>query len=307
MRDDLAAILFERGVRLLPVRKAVILAAGYGTRLLPATKSQPKEILPLIDKPVIHYAADEVVRSGIHEIVIVTSAGKTAIEDYFDRSRDVEDYLARKGDLEKLDLVRSVSKMADFAYVRQPDARGLADAVNTARPLVRDEPFVVLLPDDVILGDPPATRQLIDCYESFGAGVVAVEEVPAMEVSSYGIVDGERVDDRVTRLRRLVEKPRVDEAPSRLGIVGRYLLTPAIWSAIDRLEPGYGGELQITDALQTVAREDALYAYRFQGTRHDTGRPLTALIAAISVGLQRPDIGPGLREFLRDLDLDAET
>jgi UTP--glucose-1-phosphate uridylyltransferase len=283
----------------------VILAAGYGTRMLPATKALPKEMLALVDRPVIHYAVDELVRSGIREIVIVTAAGKGAIEDYFDRSRDLEDLLEKKGDRERLEEMREIVRMADIAYVRQPEARGLADAVNTARALVREGPFVVVLPDDIIAGEPPATRQLIDCYQRFQAGVVAVEEVPESEVSSYGIVAGDAVDEHVTKLSHMVEKPAPASAPSRLAIVGRYLLTSAIWDAIDRLEPGYGGELQITDALQTVAGGEGLYAYRFQGRRFDTGRPLSFLIASIELALRRPDIAPGLLAHLRTIDLEG--
>jgi UTP--glucose-1-phosphate uridylyltransferase len=271
--------------------------------MLPATKALPKEMLALVDRPVIHYAVDELVRSGIREIVIVTAAGKGAIEDYFDRSRDLEDLLEKKGDSERLEEMRGIVRMADIAYVRQPEARGLADAVNTARALVREGPFVVVLPDDIIAGEPPATRQLVDCYQRFQAGVVAVEEVPESEVSSYGIVAGDAIDERVTRLSHMVEKPAPASAPSRLAIVGRYLLTPAIWDAIDRLEPGYGGELQITDALQTVAGGEGLYAYRFQGRRFDTGRPLSFLIASIELALRRPDIAPGLLAHLRTIDL----
>jgi len=291
---------------LLPVRKAVILAAGYGTRLLPVTKAQPKEMLPLVDKPVIHFAVEELANSGIHQVIIVTAIGKRAVEDYFDRSRDVEDLLEKKGDFERLAQLRHVSQMADIAYVRQAEARGLADAVNTARHLVEDEPFVLVLPDDIIAGDPPATKQLIDCYERHHASVVAVEEVAEDQVSQYGIVAGEAIDDRTTKLDRLVEKPPVGQAPSRLGIVGRYLLTPAIWDAIDRVEPGHGGELQITDALQILAREEGMYAYRFAGKRYDTGRPLSYLIASVEFGLRHPEVGPELRTYLRQLNLDGE-
>jgi UTP--glucose-1-phosphate uridylyltransferase len=197
--------------------------------------------------------------------------------------------------------------MADIAYVRQPEARGLADAVNTARTLIRDEPFIVVYPDDIIAGEPPATRQLIDCYDQYGAGVVAVEEVPEELVSSYGVIAGETIDQRVTKISHMVEKPPVGSAPSRLAIVGRLLLTPAIWDAIDHLEPGYGGELQLTDAMQTVARGEGLYAYRFQGARYDTGRPLSFLIASVELALRRPDIAPGLRAYLKRLNLEGES
>jgi UTP--glucose-1-phosphate uridylyltransferase len=291
------------------VTKAVILAAGYGTRMLPATKSQPKEMLPVVDRPVIHYAVEELANSGIEQVVIVTAISKRAVEDYFDRSRDIEALLAEKGDAERLREVQAISSMVNVAYVRQAEMRGLADAVSTARHLVDDEPFVLVLPDDIMLnphGTPP-TRQLIECHERYGVSVVAVEEVPEAEVSSYGIVAGRSVDERVTKLERLVEKPRPSEAPSRLAIVGRYLLTQSVWNAIDRIQPGYGGELQITDALQIVAAEEGLYAYRFQGTRFDTGRPLSFLQASIELALRRPDVAPGLRAYLRGLNLEGES
>ena len=275
--------------------------------MLPATKAIPKEMLALVDRPVIHYSVEELAKSGIEQVIIVTASGKGAIEDYFDRSRDLEDALEAKGDTERLAQIRAVTNMTNVAYVRQHEARGLADAVSTARGLVGDEPFVVVLPDDIIAGEPPATQQLIDCYERYGAGVIAVQELPEEEVSSYGIVAGESLDDRVTKLTHMVEKPSAEDAPSRLGIVGRYLLTPSIWGAIDRVKPGYGGELQITDALQIVAAEEGLYAYRFQGKRLDTGRPLAFLEASIELALRRPDVAPGLREYLRSVNLDGEA
>jgi UTP--glucose-1-phosphate uridylyltransferase len=285
----------------------VILAAGYGTRMLPATKAMPKEMLTLVDRPVIHYAVEEMVHSGVREIVIVTSAGKGTLEDYFDRAADLERTLETRGALDRLELVRSVTQMADIAYVRQPEARGLADAVNTARSLVRDEPFIVVYPDDIIAGQPPAAKQLIDCYQHFHGGVVAVEEVPLEQVSSYGVIAGEPLDDRVTKISHMVEKPPISSAPSRLAIVGRLLLTPAIWDAIDRVEPGYGGELQLTDAMQIVAREEGLYGLRFEGDRYDTGRPLSYLIASIELALRRPDVAPALRDYLRGLKLEVES
>jgi UTP--glucose-1-phosphate uridylyltransferase len=297
----------SRGALLNDVRKAVILAAGYGSRLLPATKSQPKEMLPLVDKPIIHYAVEEAVRSGIKDIIIVTAIGKRSVEDYFDRSRDIEELLRAKGDSQRLEEILAISSMANFAYVRQGEMGGIGHAVLTARHLVDDdEPFVLFLPDDVIIGEPPATKQLIDCYRQHRVSVVAVEQVPEQETSSYGIVAGDEVDSRLTRLTRLVEKPAPGTAPSRLAIVGRYLLTPAIFEAIERTAPGYGGEIQITDALQVLASEEGMYALRFEGERYDTGRPLTLLTAAVSVGLKRPDIGPEFRAFLRGLKLNEE-
>jgi UTP--glucose-1-phosphate uridylyltransferase len=286
------------------VRKAVILAAGYGSRLLPATKSQPKEMLPLVDKPIIHYAVEEAVNSGIKDVIIVTAIGKRSVEDYFDRSRDIEDLLRAKGDTQRLDEILSISSMANFAYVRQGEMGGIGHALLTARHLVDDdEAFVLFLPDDVIIGEPPATKELIDCYKQHRVSVVAVEEVPERETSSYGIVAGDEVDSRLTRLRKLVEKPAPGTAPSNLAIVGRYLLTPAIFEAIDRTAPGYGGEIQITDAMQLLAEEEGMFSLRFEGQRFDTGRPLGLLNASVSLGLTRPDVGPELRRFLRGLDL----
>ncbi|MGE0058216.1 MAG: UTP--glucose-1-phosphate uridylyltransferase GalU [Dehalococcoidia bacterium] len=284
----------------------MILAAGYGTRLLPLTKSQPKEMLPLVDRPIIHYSVEEAVRSGIEQIIIVTAIGKRAVEDYFDRSRDIEALLQAKGDEETLKQVMAVSDMANIAYVRQGEAKGLGHAVMTARHLVEDEPFILILPDDVMIGEPPATQQLIDAYDQYGASIVCVDEVPDHEVSSYGIVAGTPVSEHVTKLSHMVEKPKVGEHPSNLAIVGRYLLTPAVFDAIEKTEPGYGGEIQITDALQKLADTEGMYAHRFDGERYDTGRPLALLVASIAMGLKRPDIAPRLRDYLRSLDLNEE-
>jgi UTP--glucose-1-phosphate uridylyltransferase len=264
-------------------------------------------MLPLVDRPIIHYAVEEAVESGIEDVIIVTAIGKRAVEDYFDRSRDIEELLRAKGDEEGLKNIRRISEMANFTYVRQGEMGGIGHAVMTARHLVNDdEPFVLFLPDDVIIGQPPATQQLIDTYNKYKASVVAVEEVPEKETSSYGIVAGDPIDAQVTRLRRLIEKPAPGTAPSNLAIVGRYLLTPAIFEAIERTAPGYGGEVQITDALQVLADEEGMYALRFSGNRYDTGRPLSLLQANVSVGLSRPDIGPAFRLFLRNLDLGEE-
>jgi UTP--glucose-1-phosphate uridylyltransferase len=284
----------------------VILAAGYGTRLLPLTKSQPKEMLPLVDRPIIHYSVEEAVASGIEQIIIVTAINKRAVEDYFDRSKDVEALLAEQGKDDLLREVRAVSEMASIAYVRQGEMKGIGHAVLTARNLVGDEPFVLILPDDVMVGQPPATAQLIEAYNRFGASFVAVDEVPDSEVSSYGIVAGQQVDEHVTKLDHLVEKPRVGENPSNLAIVGRYLFTPSVFEAIERTPPGYAGEMQITDAMQELAHGEGMYAYRFDGERYDTGRPLALLIASIAMGLKRPDIAPDLRAYLRGLNIDEE-
>lgn len=260
-------------------------------------------MLPLVDRPIIHYAVEEAVNSGINQVIIVTAIGKRAVEDYFDRSREIEDFLEEKGDLERLEEVKRISMMADIAYVRQGEPKGIGDAVLTAKHLIDDEPFILFLPDDVIVGEKPAASQLVECFETHHGSVVAVEQVSEEDTPSYGIIAGDAIDERVTRLRLLVEKPARGTAPSRLAIVGRYLLTATVFDAIERTAPGYGGEIQITDALQVLADEEGMYAYRFEGERYDTGRPLSLLIASIAMGLRRPDIGPELRRYLRDLDL----
>jgi len=295
----------SEGVPQLKVTKAVILAAGYGTRLLPVTKAQPKEMLPLVDKPVIQYSVEEAVDSGITDIIIVTALGKRAVEDYFDRSRDVEQLLLEKGDQAGYEQLRRISDMANFAYVRQGEMGVIGHAVLTVRHLIDDdEAFILFLPDDVIVGEIPATRQLIDCYERNHRSVVAVEEVPHELTSSYGIVAGHQVEERVLRLNRLVEKPAPSQAPSNLAIVGRYLFTPAVFEAIQRTPRGYGGELQITDAMQTLADEEGMYAFRFEGERFDIGRPLSLIIANVAMALRREDTAPELRRFLRGLNFD---
>jgi UTP--glucose-1-phosphate uridylyltransferase len=285
------------------VRKAVILAAGYGTRLLPVTKSQPKEMLPLVDKPVIHYSVEEAVASGIDQIIIVTAIGKRAVEDYFDRSRDVEQLLESKGDHDGAERLRAISELANFAYVRQGEMGGIGHAVLTARHLIGDDPFVLFLPDDVILGPKPVSKGLIECYQQHGGSVVAVEEVPEELTHQYGIVSGERVSDRVMRLNQLVEKPPRGTALGSLAIVGRYLFTPAVFEAIERAGKGVGGEMQITDAMQILAREEGMYSYELEGDRMDIGRPLALITANVAVGLTREDIAPDLRRYLRSLDL----
>ena len=287
----------------MTIRKAVILAAGYGTRLLPDTKALPKEALPLVDKPIIQYVVEEAAASGLTQVIIVTSAGKRAVEDHFDRSPELERALQEKGEDAKLAEIRRITDLAHIVYVRQHEQRGIGDAVLTVRDVVGDEPFVLLFPDDVIVADVPAARQLISAFETHGGSVVAVEEVARDDLSSYGIIDGEPVSDRAYRLRGLVEKPAPDEAPSNLGIVGRYVFTPRIFDAIARTPPGKGGEVQITDAMARLLEDEPLFAYRFEGRRYDTGRPLGLLQASVEIALQRPDIGPEFRRYLRTLDL----
>jgi len=286
------------------VRKAVVLAAGYGTRLLPATKAQPKESLPLVDKPIIQYTVEEAVASGLRQVVIVTAASKRAVEDHFDRSLELEMTLREKGDLARLAEIQRISDLADIVYVRQKEQRGIGHAVLQAKDVVGNEPFALLFPDDVIVADPPVTKQMIDVFDARGGSVIAVEEVAENDVESYGIVGGEDVGGGVVRVSELVEKPKPEEAPSRLGIVGRYVLTPEIFATIERTAPGKGREVQITDAIAALMETQPVFAYQFHGRRFDTGRPLGMLIASIELGLRRADIGPGLREFLRTLPLD---
>ena len=285
------------------VRKAVVLAAGYGTRLLPATKAQPKEALPLVDKPIIQYTVEEAAASGLEQVIIVTASGKRAVEDHFDRSLELEQALREKGDLERLEEIRRISDLADIVYVRQKEQLGVGHAVLTVRDVVGQEPFVLFFPDDVIIADVPVARQMLDVFEEYGASILAVERVSPGDIESYGIVDPEPVKDRLVRVRGLVEKPKPEEAPSDLGIVGRYVLTPDIFTALARTEPGKGREIQLTDALALLLTEQPVYAYLFEGCRYDTGRPLGLLQASVELALRRPDIGPDFRRYLRTLDL----
>jgi UTP--glucose-1-phosphate uridylyltransferase len=290
------------------VRKAVFPAAGLGTRFLPATKAQPKEMLPLVDKPLIQYGVEEAIHSGVQNIIIVTGRGKTAIEDHFDVSFELEQLLESKDKTDLLTTVRSVSDMINVAYVRQKEALGLGHAVLRARELVGPEPFAVILSDDIIDAETPALRQLLDVYEFFGASVVALMEVPKDAISAYGVVDAEPVShngsrDRVFRIRNLVEKPRAEDAPSNLAIIGRYVLTPEIFDAIESVEPGAGGEIQLTDALKHLLRSRPIYGYRFEGERYDAGDKLGFLKATVEFALKRHDLGAAFREYLKGLKL----
>ena len=287
----------------MTVRKAVILAAGFGTRMLPATKAQPKEALPLVDKPIIQYAVEEAAASGLEQVIIVTSIGKRAVEDHFDRSLELEQALEAKGDEARLAEVRRISDLAHIVYVRQKEQLGIGHAVLTVREVVGREPFVLFLPDDVIVSEVPAARQLINVFEAQGGSVLALEEVPPEEVPNYGVVDGEPISEGLWRVRGLVEKPSVVDAPSNLAVVGRYVLTPEIFDALDETPPGKGGEIQITDGLANLLKRQPMFAYRFEGRRYDTGRPLGLLKASIEIALMRADLGPELKTYLRGLDL----
>lgn len=286
------------------VRKAVVLAAGYGTRLLPATKAQPKESLPLVDKPIIQYTVEEAAAAGLTQVIIVTAASKRAVEDHFDRSLELEMTLREKGDMARLKEIQQISDLADIVYIRQKEQKGIGHAVLQAKDVVGDEPFALLFPDDVLVADVPVTKQMVDVFEARRGSVIAVMQLPDSEVENYGIVGGTDEGEGVTKVSSLVEKPRLDEAPSRLGIVGRYVLTPEIFGAIQQTAPGKNGEIQLTDALALLMEKQDVYAYEFDGRRYDTGRPLGLMTAAIEIGLRRADIGPGLRAFLRTLPLE---
>jgi len=290
------------------VRKAIFPAAGLGTRFLPATKAQPKEMLPLVDKPLIQYGVEEAIHSGVQNIIIVTGRGKTAIEDHFDVSFELEHLLDTRGKKDLLATVRSVSDMINVAYVRQKEALGLGHAVLRARELVGNEPFAVILSDDVIDAEVPALRQLLDVYEFYGAPVLALMEVPKENISAYGVVDAEPVGhnggrDRLYRIRNLVEKPKPQEAPSNLAIIGRYVLTPEVFHSLETIEPGSGGELQLTDGLKHALRSRPIYGYRFEGTRYDAGDKLGFLKATVEFALKRYDLGEEFRGYLKSLHL----
>ncbi len=288
------------------VRKAVFPAAGLGTRFLPATKAQPKEMLPLVDKPLIQYGVEEAIQSGIQNVIIVTGRGKTAIEDHFDKSFELEQLLESRGKTDLLASVREITDPVDVAYIRQREALGLGHAVLRARAIVGNEPFAVVLSDDVIDAEIPALKQLLDVYEFFGAPVLALMEAPEDSISAYGVVDAEPVHhngarDRLYRIRNLVEKPKPEDAPSNLAIIGRYVLTPEIFNSLEEVQPGSLGEIQLTDGLKHMLRNRPIYGYRFEGKRYDAGDKLGFLKATVEFALKRPDLGEAFREYLQKL------
>jgi UTP--glucose-1-phosphate uridylyltransferase len=285
----------------MKVRKAVITAGGWGTRFLPLTKSQPKEMLPLIDKPLIHHAVAEAIDSGIEQIILVTALGKNAIENYFDRSFELEYFLEKKGERELLREMRTISNLANICYIRQKEQLGLGHAIFETRGIVGDEPCAVLLPDDIIASRVPALKQLLSVYEEHQTNVIAVQRVSRQETVNYGIIKSQPIADRRHRVLSLVEKPEPDEAPSNLGIVGRYVLMPEIFATLKVTPPGKKGEIQLTDALQLLLERQEVIACEFEGTRYDTGTPPGWLKANIAFALNHPDIAPELREYLRKL------
>ncbi len=292
------------------VRKAVFPAAGLGTRFLPATKAQPKEMLPLVDKPIIQYGVEEALASGCDQIIIITGRGKTAIEDHFDVSYELEKMLEERGKTELLSIVRQISDMIHVAYVRQKEAMGLGHAVLMARELVGNEPFAVLLADDVIDAQKPCLRQMMDVFEESQCSIIATQEVNGPAISSYGVLDAQKIegkfDGRAFNVRSMVEKPKQEEAPSNLAIIGRYILTPTIFETLERTPLGAGGELQLTDGLRgLLSAGEKIYGYTFEGKRHDAGDKLGFLKATVEFALKRPDLGPDFAEYLRTLKIDS--
>ena len=285
------------------VRKAVFPAAGLGTRFLPATKASPKEMLPLVDKPLIQYVVEEAVASGVESVIIVTGRGKAAIEDHFDVSFELEKLLEARGKPAELKAMRAISEMARVSYVRQQEALGLGHAVLQARDLVGDEPFAVMLSDDIIDSETPALQQLLNVYEKYEAPVIGTMQVAGEAISRFGVIDGDEVSDGVYRIKDMVEKPSFADAPSDLAIIGRYVLTPDIFSELEKTRPGAIGEIQITDAMRSLLKQRPFYAVRFEGKRYDAGDKLGFLIATVEFALKHEELATEFREYLQSLKL----
>lgn len=285
----------------MKVRKALITAAGWGTRFLPITRSQPKEMLPVVNKPLIQYSVEEAINSGIEQIILITAQGKQAIEDYFDRSIELELVLEQKGETKLLQEMRELSSLVDIWYIRQKEQLGLGHAILIARKVIADEPFAVLLPDDIIDSSVPVLKQMVEVYEQYETSVIAIEQVSSQETVRYGIIKPKPVSAKIYQVLGLAEKPKPREAPSNLGVVGRYILTPQIFDVLEVTPPGKNQEIQLTDALQLLLKQQTIYAYEFDGVRYDAGTPLGWLEATIAFALKHPDIGRELREYLRQL------
>lgn len=284
------------------IRKAIIPAAGLGTRFLPATKAQPKEMLPIVDKPTLQYIIEECVASGIEEILIITGRNKKSIEDHFDKSVELELELEKSGKEEMLKMVRDITDMINIHFIRQKEPRGLGHAIHCAKTFVGNEPFAVLLGDDIVYNDEkPCLKQLIDCYNECGTSVLGVQTVDRSQVNKYGIVGGEQVSDRVYKVSDLVEKPKVEEAPSNVAILGRYIITPRIFEILETTAPGKGNEIQLTDALLTLVKEESMYAYDFEGKRYDAGDKLGYLQATVEYALRRPELKDDFMAYLKTI------
>jgi UTP--glucose-1-phosphate uridylyltransferase len=280
------------------VKKAIIPAAGLGTRFLPATKAQPKEMLPIVDKPTIQYIIEEAVASGIEEILIITGRNKRAIEDHFDKSIELEHQLQQNGKEDVLKMVEDISNMANIYYIRQKEPKGLGHAISCAKTFVGNEPFAVMLGDDVVDSQVPCLKQLIDCYSEYKTSILGVQEVPPSEVYKYGIVKGTSIEDRVYKVKDVIEKPSASEAPSNIAILGRYIITPRIFDILENTKPGKGGEIQLTDALKTLISEEAMYAYNFKGRRYDVGDKQGFLEATVEYALKRDDLKKTFMQYL---------
>lgn len=287
----------------MKIRKAVFPAAGLGTRFLPVTKAIPKEMLPLVDKPLIQYCVEEAISSGIEDIIIITGRGKTAIEDHFDTSKELEFLLEEKGKRDLLKMVRDISNLVKFSYTRQKEALGLGHAILCAKDLVGNEPFAVFLGDDIIDSDVPAMKQMIEVYKKYRHTVLAVQRVPKESISNYGVIRGEQVEDRIFKVSDMVEKPKAEDAPSDLAVIGRYILTPDIFEYLENTRPGKLGEIQLTDAIKNMAQRHPVYALEFEGDRYDAGDKLGFLKANVSFAMKRDDLKEEFIEFLKGLRL----
>ena len=284
---------------MMKVTKAIIPAAGLGTRFLPATKAQPKEMLPIVDKPTLQYIIEEAVASGIEEILIITGRNKQSIEDHFDKSIELELELEKKGKEDLLQIVRQISDMADIHYIRQKEPKGLGHAISCAKSFIGDESFAVLLGDDIVDAETPCLAQMIQRFNEYKTTILGVQEVPHEHVDKYGIIDGKMIEDRMYKVRDLVEKPAVGEAPTNVAILGRYIISPAIFPILENTPPGKGGEIQLTDALKTLVKQEAMYAYVFEGKRYDVGDKMGFLQATVEFALKREDLREPFIQYLR--------
>ncbi|WP_163099368.1 UTP--glucose-1-phosphate uridylyltransferase GalU [Peribacillus alkalitolerans] len=280
------------------VRKAIIPAAGLGTRFLPATKAQPKEMLPIVDKPTLQYVIEEAVDSGIEEILIITGRNKKSIEDHFDKSVELEMVLEAKGKQDLLDEVRQISEMVNIHYIRQKEPKGLGHAILCAKSFIGNEPFAVLLGDDIVHGEKPCLKQMIEKYEEYKTTILGVQEITPQDVHKYGIIDGKHIEDRIYKVRGLVEKPSANDAPSNIAILGRYIINPAIFNILEVTQPGHGGEIQLTDALRELVKKEAMYAFNFEGKRYDVGDKQGFLQATVEFALRREDLREEFLEYL---------
>lgn len=285
----------------MKVKKAIIPAAGLGTRFLPATKAQPKEMLPIVDKPTIQFIIEEALASGVEDILIITGRGKRAIEDHFDRSLELEEELEKKGKLELLEQIRQIANLANIHYIRQKEAKGLGHAIYCAKSFIGKEPFAVLLGDDIVKSEVPCLKQMIDVYGEYGTSILGVQHVPENDVSKYGIIAGKQIEDRIFKVRTLVEKPDKDNAPSDLAILGRYIINPSIFSYLESAKPGKGGEIQLTDSLCQQARFEPMYAYDFIGRRYDVGNKLGFLQATVEYALEREELRDEFKDYLKTI------